>query len=76
MTNLEMIEVGQRVQFIPYWDASMHDDAKARKAKTVVGVVTLVNVAHRVFYCEYDHYGVKQVEAFKFQDIGDTVRRA
>ncbi len=70
-----MIEVGQRVQFIPYWDVCHIDDAKTRKAKTVTGVVTMVNYKHRVFYCEYDHYGAKQVEAFKFQDIDDVVRR-
>lgn len=70
-----MIEVGERVQFVPYWNVSMLDNAKVKKAKSVVGVVTLVNAKNRVFWCEYDHYGVKQLEAFKFQDIGDTVRR-
>lgn len=71
-----MIKVGQRFRFVPHWNVSMHDDAKARKAKTVTGVVTIVNAKHRVFWCEYDHDGTKQVEAFKFQDIGDTVWRA
>lgn len=70
-----MIEVGQRVQFVPYWDISMHDDAKTKKEKTVTAVVTIVNEKHRVFWCEYGYHGVKQVETFKFQDIGDTVWR-
>jgi hypothetical protein len=71
-----MIEVGQRVQFVPYWDLSKLDDARTRKAKTVVGVVTEVNVRHRLFYCSYNRNGVKYIESFKFQDIGDTVWRA
>ena len=70
-----MIEVGQQVKFIPHWDVSMHDTAKTRKAKTVTGVVTMVNDKHRVFCCEYGHGSTKQVEMFNFHDIGDTVRR-
>lgn len=70
-----MIEVGQRVQFIPYWDFCRPDDPKTRKAKMVTAVVTIVNEKHCVFWCEYEHCGSKQIETFKFQDIGDTVWR-
>ena len=70
-----MIEVGQRVRFIPHWDVSKFDNGKAKKLKTVTAVVTMVNEKHRVFYCQYNIGGVNQVEAFKFCDIGDTVRR-
>lgn len=70
-----MVEVGQRMCFVPHWNMSDKDDKRTKKAKTVTAVVTLVNERNRVFWCEYDHYGTKQVEAFKFQDIGDRVRR-
>ena len=71
-----MIEVGQKMRFVPHYDVSEKDGKRAIKAKSVTGVVTMVNAKHRVFWCEYDHYGSKQLEAFKFQDIGDRVRRA
>ena len=71
-----MIKVGQKMCFIPHWDIVLHDDKKTRKAKTVTGVVTIVNYKHKIFWCEYDHYCSKQVETFKFCDIGDVVWRA
>lgn len=71
-----MIEVGQKVRFMPYWAENKHSNSKTKEAKTVTGVVTMVNIKHRFFRCEYDEYGVKQVETFKLQDIGNTVWRA
>lgn len=68
-----MVKVGQRVRFVPYWNESIHDNAKERKAKTVTGVVTTVNAKHRVFWCEYEYKGVRQIETFNFADIGVTV---
>lgn len=68
-----MVEVGQRVRFIPYWNLSEHDNARTKKAKTVTGVVTIVNYKHRVFWCEYEYKGVRQIETFNFADIGVAV---
>lgn len=68
-----MVEVGQRVRFVPYCNLGEHDNAKTKKAKTVMGVVTIVNYKHRVFWCEYEYKGVRQIETFNFADIGVTV---
>ena len=68
-----MVEVGQRVRFVPYWNLGEYDNAKTKKAKSVAGVVTIVNAKHQVFWCEYAYKGVRQIETFKFVDIGDAV---
>lgn len=68
-----MVKVGQRVRFVPYWNESYLDNAKTKKAKTVTGVVTIVNYKHCVFWCEYEYKGVRQIETFNFSDIGVTV---
>ena len=70
-----MVEVGQRMKFIPCWDYSSKDTAQEKKNKIITGVVVKVNAKHLIFFCEYDHYGPKQIESFKFQDIGNTVWR-
>ena len=68
-----MVKVGQRVRFIPFWNTNAFDTEKTKRAKTVTGVVTIVNYKHRVFWCEYEFNGVRQIETFNFSDIGVTV---
>lgn len=68
-----MVEVGQRVRFVPYWNLGAFDDAKTKKTKSVTGFVTIVNYKHRVFWCEFEYKGVRQIETFNFADIGVTV---
>lgn len=68
-----MITKGQKVKFIPLKDIrvfGLGDDNKE-----VTGVVTYINKAHNWFLAEYDDaFGGKLRKAFKFSDIGQSVR--
>jgi hypothetical protein len=68
-----LVRVGQRVRFVPYWLVGEFDDEKAKREKSVTGVVTIVNEKHRLFWCECAYKGVKQIETFHFADIGKVV---
>lgn len=69
-----MIEVGQTMRFIPHWNKSEHDDAKAKKEKSVIGTVFYVNAAHRNFAVRYSSCGgMMLTETFKFSEIGKDI---
>lgn len=66
-----MIEVGQKVRFIPLKDVrvfGLEDDNKEK-----IGVITYINVPHKWFLVEYDGIGCKLRSGYKFCDIGATV---
>lgn len=69
-----MIEVGQKMRFIPHWNKSEHDDEDAKRDKTIVGTVVYVNRDHKQFAVEYSSCGGnKQKETFKFSQIGKDI---
>lgn len=69
-----MIEVGTRVKFVPAILATKFDEFYADQTKVATGKVFLVNKEHRVFWIEFKSFGVRQVESFKFFDIGKSVK--
>lgn len=69
-----LVSVGDKMRFVPHWNVSIHDDAKAKREKEVFAEVVMIN-KHGVFWCEYYAHGVKFLESFQLQDIGNTVRR-
>ena len=69
-----MIEVGQKVRFIPYWNITGHDDEETKLEKTVTGKVIFVHRKHKQFTVKYtSRGGNEQKETFKMSQIGQDV---
>ena len=69
-----MIDIGQKVRFIPYWNISGIDTPKERKEKEITGKVIYVNRKHKQFTVKYSSCGgAEQKETFKMSQIGQDV---
>lgn len=68
-----MINIGQKVRFIPHWDKNIHDPEEVIRMKTVTGKVIYVDRAHRTFTVKYSCGGTVQKETFKLSDIDNEV---
>ena len=71
-----MIDIGQKMRFIPHWNINEHDDEATKREKTVVGTVVYVNRPHRNFAVEYNCGGTMQKETFNFSEIGKNIFKA
>ena len=71
-----MIDIGQKMRFIPYWNQSEHDDEATKREKTVTGKVIYVNRQHKQFCVKYLCGGVEMKEAFKLSQIGKDIHIA
>lgn len=69
-----MISVGAKVRFCPACDIGMNDTPEERAEKKITGTVFYVNRDHSVFWAEYAAGNTRQVESFKFVDIGKAVK--
>jgi hypothetical protein len=69
-----MIFEGAKVQFIPSINKWTKEGQPETPGKTVTGKITQVNWQNRVFFVEYKLGDSKQTEAFKFFDIGKSVK--
>jgi hypothetical protein len=69
-----MIQIGQRVRFVPEYMKCKPFSYEERRTAKVTGTVVYINQAHRYFVAEFDCGNTKQREAFKFYYIGKTVR--
>ena len=70
-----MIDIGQKMCFIPHWNVNQFDNEAAIREKTIVGKIIYVDRAHRKFTVKYTCGGTAQKETFKFSDIGETIHR-
>ena len=70
-----MIKLGEKFNFVPHWNESMHDDEATRRKKTVTGKVIYVNRKHRTFCVKYHCGGMDAKETFQFSDVGQTIFR-
>lgn len=68
-----MIDIGQKVRFIPHWNESIHDDEATKREKTVTGKVIYVSRQHKQFTVKYPCGGTMQKETFKLSQIGEDV---
>ena len=69
-----MIDIGQKMRFVPYWNKSEHDDEATKREKTITGKVVYINRDHRTFTVEYSaRGGNKQKETFQFSQIGEDI---
>ena len=72
-----MIEVGQKVRFVPYWNISCMDTKKERQAKEITGKVIFVHRKHKQFTVKYSSCGGPEMkETFKMSQIGQDVHIA
>ena len=68
-----MIDIGQKVRFVPCWDKKAYDIAEEFRTKSVTGKVIYIDRAHRKFTVKYDCGGTVQKETFKFADIDKDI---
>ena len=68
-----MVDVGQKMRFVPSWNKNAFDDEQTIKEKSVIGKVIYVNRQHKQFTVKYPCGGTKQKETFKFSEIGKTI---
>ena len=68
-----MIDIGQKMRFIPHYNINEHDDEEAKRKKTVTGKVIYVNRQHKQFTVKFNCGGTMQKETFKFTDIGEEI---
>ena len=67
-----MIGEGTRVRFVPAFKTKCHEFNV--ESDMVNGKIVSVNWEHKTFFVEYYSGGTRQIEAFKFFDIGKSVK--
>jgi hypothetical protein len=67
------MHIGTKAFFVPSFDNSERYTPQERKEASVMGKIVYINQEHKYFTVEWDHYGAKQRESFKFGDIGKQV---
>lgn len=68
-----MIDIGQKMRFIPHWDKGGNDTPEEKREKTVTGKVIYVDRAHRKFTVKYPCGGTELKETLKLTDIGKEI---
>ena len=68
-----MIDIGQKVRFVPCWDKKMYDSEEEIRLKSITGKVIYVDRAHKLFTVKYSCGGTTQKETFKMTDLGKEV---
>lgn len=65
-----MIDIGQKMRFVPYWYKGENDSPDRTREKQVIGKVIYVDRAHKKFTVKYNCCGGPQMkETFKFSQI-------
>ena len=69
-----MIDIGQKMNFVPHSLINERDTKKEHRSKMVTGKVIYVNRAHKQFTVKYTlRGGLKMKETFKFSQIGQDI---
>lgn len=68
-----MIDIGQKMRFIPYFNINEKDDEAQRREKMIVGKVIYVNRKHKLFTVKFNCGGTMMKKTFKFTDIGEDI---
>lgn len=68
-----MVNIGDKMKFVPGWNISQHDNTSDHQAKMVSGKVIFVNRHHKQFCVKYHCGGTVQKETFKFSQIGKDI---
>lgn len=68
-----MLDIGQKVRFVPHHAASVSDSAEEAKAKEITGKVIYVDRRHKKFTVSYSCGSGAMLETFKFSQAGNDV---
>lgn len=68
-----MIDIGQKVRFVPCWDKKAFDSEEEIRRKSITGKVIYVDRAHKTFTVKYSCGGTVQKETFKMTDLDKEV---
>lgn len=68
-----MIDIGQKVRFVPCWDKKAFDSEEEIRRKSITGKVIYVDRAHKTFTVKYSCGGTVQKETFKITDLDKEV---
>ena len=69
-----MIDIGQKMRFVPYWYKNEKDTPEEAERRTITGKVIYVNRDHKQFTGKYTCCGGPQMkETFKFSQIGKDI---
>ena len=68
-----MINIGQKVRFVPCWNKRVYDTKEEIRLKSIIGKVIYVDRAHKTFTVRYSCGGTIQKETFKFSDLDKEV---
>lgn len=69
-----MIDIGQKMRFVPYWNIGGIDTPEEIQQKTITGKVIYVDRDHKKFTVKYSVCGGnEQKETFKFSQIGQDI---
>lgn len=69
-----MIDIGQKMNFVPCYLYSEKDTKKEHRSKMITGKVIYVNRKHKQFTVKYTLCGgLKMKETFKFSQIGQDI---
>lgn len=69
-----MIDIGQKMCFVPHWYKGDNDSKDITRKKSVVGKVVYVNRRAKTFTVKYSICGgVQMKETFKWSQIGQDV---
>lgn len=68
-----MIDIGQKMRFVPYWFKGMNDTPGEREQKKVIGKVIYVDRAHKKFTVKFPCGGTEMKETFKLSQIGKYI---
>lgn len=71
----QKLAVGLKVKFVPFVEEVRNKTVEERRAarKTATGTVIYINAPHKYFTIEYDWYGNRMRESFKFVDFEQVV---
>ena len=69
-----MVNIGQRVRFVPGFIKSGTMSEEEKRKESVTGKVSYVNRRTKTFWVKYPCGNTTMTETFKFTDIGSEVK--
>jgi hypothetical protein len=68
-----MIGQGMKVRFTPFFSVNAIDTKEEAARRMITGTIAYINWANKCFWIAFACGGTKQMECFKFSQIGKDV---
>lgn len=68
-----MIDIGQKVRFVPSFSKGENDSPERTREKEITGKVIYVDRAHKKFTVKFSCGGTTQFETFKPSQVGTDI---